>query len=150
MKRVYLFRKLRFLRAFYVMILFSSGLVVVAGPIPASAQEGKYDAVYDAVHDDPALPDDALKTTTVDPVVDTALRLHPDMDTRNADDIRTSISNRDEMPPLLSFPTGSRSSVNAGMNRRGPAYDSPIEFHRVTDSNQNDDEVYYLNLNIQF
>jgi len=40
--------------------------------------------------------------------------------------------------------------VNAGVNRRGPAYDNPSEFHRVTDSNQNDDDVYYLNLNIRF
>jgi len=72
------------------------------------------------------------------------------VDTRNADDLPTAITDRDDMPPVLSIPTGTRSSVNAGVNRRGPAYDNPSEFHRVTDSNQNDDDVYYLNLNIRF
>jgi hypothetical protein len=124
--------------------------LVCACFFPAQAQEDKYDTVYESLHDDPPPPDDGLNTDAAEPVTDEALSLHPNVDTRNADDITTAISNRDEMPPLVSLPTGAGSSLDAGVSRRGPAYDSPGEFHRVTDSNHNDNEVYYLNLNIRF
>lgn len=150
MKPSGLLRKRRFRPSFSVMIACSTCLMVFACLLPASAQEKKYDAVYESLHEHPAPPVDTLKTSSTEPVTDTALSLHPDVDTRNADDITTAISNRDQMPPLLSLPTGTRSSVNAGMNRRGPDHDSPTEFHRVTDSNHNNDDVYYLNLNIRF
>jgi len=150
MKRSCLLGKRRFRLSFSIIILSFTGLVVLACLFSAPAQEGKYDTVYESLHDNPAPPDDRLKTTASEPVADKTLSLHPDVDTRNADDIATAISDRDEMPPVLSLPTGSRTSVDAGVNRRGPAYDSPSEFHRVTDSNHNDDEVYYLNLNIRF
>jgi len=150
MKRSYLLRKRRFYLIFSILTLFSAGLVIIACSFSTSAQEGKYDAVYDSLHENPAPSHDALKTGAATPVTDEALSLHPDVDTRNADDITTAISNRDEMPPLVSLPAGAHTSVDAGINRQGPAYDSPTEFHRVTDSNHNDAEVYYLNLNIRF
>lgn len=142
--------RLRFRPPVTVTVLFFASLATLLILPSASAQEGKYDAVYDSLHENPAPSHDALKTGAATPVTDEALSLHPDVDTRNADDITTAISNRDEMPPLVSLPAGAHTSVDAGINRQGPAYDSPTEFHRVTDSNHNDAEVYYLNLNIRF
>ncbi|MBN1882830.1 MAG: hypothetical protein JW885_11700 [Deltaproteobacteria bacterium] len=150
MGRSYPSRKRRAGPPFSVTALLLYGLMVCACSLLVLAQEGKYDAVYESLHDTPTPPGDRLKTGAPEPVTDDAMSLHPDADTRNADDISTSISNRHEMPPLLSVPASSNSSVDAGVNRRGASYDSPSEFHRATDSNHNDDEVYYLNLNIRF
>ena len=150
MKHAFFLRNRRFFLAVSVKVLFTAGLLACIFAMPIAAQEGKYDIVYESLHDTPASPEDEMKTAAPEPVPDEALSLHPDVDTRNADDLTTSISNRDEMPPILSLPTSSRSSLDAGINRKGPVYDSPSEFHRVTDSNHKDDDVYYLNLNIRF